>query len=86
MADRNRNQSNQNTSRGRQDRANDQGQRPGRDDGSIDLGGTRSRSNREPASTADDRGMGTDLDDEPRIESDVEEVDDVDDLDEGSNR
>jgi hypothetical protein len=82
MADQNRNQPNQNTSRGRQE----QGQRPSRDDESIDRGGTRSRSDREPASTADDRGLSTDLDDEPRFESDVEEVDDLDDLDEGSRR
>jgi hypothetical protein len=90
MADQNRNQSNQNTSRGQQ---GNPGQRPSRDDEPIGTGGSpRGRSNREPTSTADDRGMGDsrrnvdnvdELESETGIESDVD-VDEMDDLDEGS--
>jgi hypothetical protein len=86
MADQNRNQSKQETSRGQQGK-------PGRDDEPIGTGESSSgRSNREPASTADDRGRGEssrnvdnvdDLESETAIESDVD-VDETDDLDEGS--
>jgi hypothetical protein len=86
MADQNRNPPNQNTSRGQQgQRGTEQGQRPSRDDESIGTGG---RSDREPASTAEDRGMGEsrrrnvdnidELEDDAGIQSDVDEVDEGD--------
>ena len=85
MADQNRNQSNQNASRGRQGEPTDRS----RDDEAIDSVSTRGRSNREPASMADDRGLGesrrnvrTDdvdaLEDDTRIESDLDDTSDVD--------
>ncbi len=90
MADQNRNQSNQNSSRGRQGEPTDRS----RDDEAIDSGSTRGRSNREPASMADDRGLGESrrtvqgddgdtLEDDTRIESDLD--DNIDDVDEGGS-
>jgi hypothetical protein len=86
MADHSRNQTNQNMSRGQTGRhSNDPNRAPGADDESIGRGGSGGRSNREPASTADDRGMDEprrsvedidELDDDTALESDIDDVDD----------
>lgn len=93
MADQNRTQSKQNTSRGRGHLDNASSQDPTGDE-AMDVDESRGRTSREPASTADDRGIGEsrrnvdnidELEDDAMIESDVD--DDIDDIDEsGSTR
>jgi hypothetical protein len=89
MADQNRNRSNQGNQHSQQG-----GRRPD-DDQSSGMGQSRGRSNREPASSADDRGIGDargnlpdddrdEVDSDVGVESDLDHnVRDIDDTDEG---